>query len=77
MTSLTRFGKPRRTPRVSVERALAFERRLAEGKVYRNQNRAPLTTWYDVVARVRYAPIPQPPVESHGDSYRTTDPYRG
>lgn len=38
MTSLTRFGKPRRTPRVSVERALAFEKRLAEGRVYRNQN---------------------------------------
>ncbi len=41
MTSLTRFGKPRRTPKVSVERALAFEKRLAEGKVYRNQNVTP------------------------------------
>ena len=64
MTSLTRFGKPRRTPRVSVERALAFEKRLAEGKVYR-------------VQLVERRPQVRPQaVESHGDPYRVQgDPY--
>jgi hypothetical protein len=64
VTPQTRFGKPRRTPRVSVERALAFEKRLAEGKVYRVQ------------LVERRPPKTRAPVESHGDPYRTTDPYR-
>jgi len=70
MPTLTRFGKPRRTPKVSIAAALAFEKRLADGKVYRSQNRMPTLTWYEVANRERRRPRnEQAPVECIGDPY--------
>lgn len=59
------MGLTRRTPRILVERALAFEKRLTEGKVYR-------------VQLVERRPQVRPrAVESVGDPYRVQGkPYR-